>query len=78
MSKSPLITVDSNSLSVFLLLFFSLYLPCSVSLAHPPPLSHSLYLCGVGPNPNHSENTFEMHNGFPVNQPGPFTPVCSR
>ncbi len=38
----------------------------------------SLPLCGVSPDPNHSDNTFEMHNGFPVNQPGPFTAVCSR
>lgn len=68
MSKSPLITADPDSL-------FSL----------PPPLhtrssiSSSLYPCGIGLSPNCSDDTFEMQNGFQVNQPGLFfTPVCHR
>ncbi len=32
-----------------------------------PVFSLSLPLCGVSPDPNHStDNTFEMHNGFPT------------
>lgn len=62
MSKSPLITVDSRSLFPRFSIFYTLF-----------SISTSLYPCGIGPSPNRSDDTFEMQNGFQVNQPGLFS-----
>lgn len=36
-------------------------------------ISSPLYPCGIGLSPNRSDDTFEMQNGFQVNQPGLFS-----
>lgn len=47
--------------------------------SRPPPfrtlssISSWLYPCGIGLSPNRSDDTFEMQNGFQVNQSGLFS-----